>query len=174
VGKFVPGLEYRLQQVPGIAAGGRLEVRAPNVMLGYLLAEAPGELQPPPGGWYDTGDIVTIDDLGFITIQGRAKRFAKIAGEMVSLAAVEAMAAELWPHHQHGVVAIPDPKKGEQLVLVSSNPDASREALSGWAREHGVAAIAVPARILQVSELPMLGSGKTDLRALKQLVEERH
>ncbi|MEN8214257.1 MAG: acyl-[ACP]--phospholipid O-acyltransferase [Pseudomonadota bacterium] len=173
VGKFVPGLEYRLQKVPGIEEGGRLEVRAPNVMLGYLLAEAPGKLQPPPGGWYDTGDIVSVDELGFITIQGRAKRFAKVAGEMVSLAAVEGMASELWPEHQHGVVAVPDDKKGEQLLLVTSNPDADRDAIARWAQQQGVAAIAVPANIQHVDELPLLGTGKTDFRALQQLVEEQ-
>ncbi len=173
VGKFVPGLEYRLQKVPGIEEGGRLEVHAPNVMSGYLLADDPGTLHPPEGGWYDTGDIVTVDEMGFITIKGRAKRFAKIAGEMVSLAAVEAMAADLWPQYQHGVAAIPDLKKGEQLVLVSSNPDASRDALAKWAKQQGIAAIAVPAKILHVEELPLLGTGKTDFRALQQLVAEQ-
>lgn len=173
VGKFVPGLEYRLEKIPGIEEGGRLAVHAPNVMSGYLLADDPGALHPPEDGWYDTGDIVTVDETGFITIKGRAKRFAKIAGEMVSLAAVESMAADLWPQFQHGVAAIPDLKKGEQLVLVSSNPDASREALGKWAQQQGIAAIAVPARILHVDELPLLGTGKTDFRALQQLVAEQ-
>ena len=173
VGKFVPGLEYRLQKVPGIEEGGRLEVHAPNVMSGYLLVNDPGVLHPPEDGWYDTGDIVTVDEMGFITIKGRAKRFAKIAGEMVSLAAVESMAADLWPQYQHGVAAIPDLKKGEQLVLVSSNPDASRDALARWAKQQGIAAIAVPAKILHVEELPLLGTGKTDFRALQQLVAEQ-
>jgi len=141
-------------------------------MSGYLLADDPGVLHPPQDGWYDTGDIVSVDEMGFITIKGRAKRFAKIAGEMVSLAAVESMAADLWPQFQHGVAAIPDLKKGEQLVLVSSNPDASRDALARWAQQQGIAAIAVPAKILHVEELPLLGTGKTDFRALQQLVAE--
>ena len=85
--------------------GGRFYVCGPNVMLGYLRADQPGVLEPPQGGWHDTGDIVTIDEQGFISIKGRAKRFAKVGGEMVSLAAVEMLAAELWPDNITAVTA---------------------------------------------------------------------
>ena len=106
VGRFLPGIEYALDPVPGVE-GGRLSVRGPNVMLGYLKHDKPGVIQPPAtergAGWYDTGDIVTIDADGFVTIQGRAKRFAKIGGEMISLAAVEELAARAWPDAQHAV-----------------------------------------------------------------------
>ena len=146
VGKLVPGLQHRLEPMAGITEGGDLVVKGPNVMAGYLRAEAPGKVQPPEGGWYDTGDIVTLDDQGYVFIQGRAKRFAKVAGEMVSLAMVEGEAAKLWPEFRHAVVARPDPKKGEQLVLVTTNPDASRGDFDAYAKSHGVAAIAVPAR----------------------------
>ena len=100
-------------------------MRGPNVMAGYLLADQPGVVVPPEGGWHDTGDIVTIDD-GYVTIRGRAKRFAKLGGEMVSLAAVESLACGLWSDAQHVVLSLPDPRKGEQLVLVTDKPDAEQ------------------------------------------------
>ena len=99
VGRLLPGMEAKLEKVEGVEEGGRLYVKGPNVMLGYLRADRPGVLEPPPEGWHDTGDIVTIDDQGFVAIKGRAKRFAKVGGEMVSLAAVEMLAAELWPNY---------------------------------------------------------------------------
>jgi len=171
VGQLSPGIRYRLEDVPGITTGGKLVVSGPNVMVGYLRAENPGQVQPPEGGWYDTGDIVTVDEHNYITIQGRAKRFAKVAGEMVSLAMIEGEVERLWPDHQHAVVAVPDPKKGEQLVLVTSNPEATREAFDVHAREHGIAAIAVPAKVMVVKEVPLLGTGKTDFRGVQALVE---
>ena len=113
VGRFMPGIDWRLEPVAGIETGGRLHVRGPNVMLGYLHETAPGVLEPPEDGWYDTGDIVSVDGAGFVTIVGRVKRFAKIGGEMVSMAAAEALAASLWPEAQHAVISLPDPRKGE-------------------------------------------------------------
>jgi acyl-[acyl-carrier-protein]-phospholipid O-acyltransferase/long-chain-fatty-acid--[acyl-carrier-protein] ligase len=148
-------------------------VKGPNVMVGYLRAEDPGKIHPPEDGWYDTGDIVTLDDQGYVFIQGRAKRFAKIAGEMVSLAMVEGEAAKLWPDFRHAVVARPDPKKGEQLVLVTTNPDATRGDFDAYAKSHGVAAISVPAKVLVVKEVPVLGTGKTDFRGVAALVQEK-
>ena len=129
VGRLLPGMEARLEPVPGVEDGGRLFVRGPNVMLGYLRAENPGVLERPPEGWHDTGDIVSIDPEGFITISGRAKRFAKIGGEMVSLAAVEMLAAELWPDALSGVATVPDPRKGERLILVTTKKDPVRSDL---------------------------------------------
>ena len=172
VGKLIPGIEYRLDPVPGIEEGGRLSVRGPNIMLGYLLADDPGRLRPPEDGWYDTGDIVDVDEDGFVFIKGRAKRFAKVGGEMVSLAAVEALAGDLWPGHRHAVVTRPDPKKGERLVLLTDNPAADRDALAVHAREQGVAALSVPAVVLSVSEVPLLGTGKTDYVGAGKLAAE--
>jgi acyl-[acyl-carrier-protein]-phospholipid O-acyltransferase/long-chain-fatty-acid--[acyl-carrier-protein] ligase len=162
VGRLLPGLEHRLDAVPGIADGARLAVRGPNVMLGYLKAEQPGALQPPEGGWYDTGDIVSVDADGFVTIKGRAKRFAKVAGEMVPLGAVEEFVAKVWPDAAHAVVAIPDEKRGEQVVLVTARKDAARPALLAAARDAGVPDIFVPKTIVKVPQVPILGTGKTD------------
>lgn len=162
VGRLLPGVEGRIDPVPGIELGGRFFIRGPNVMAGYLKADAPGVLQPPEGGWHDTGDIVTIDEAGFVAIRGRAKRFAKIGGEMVSLPAVEGYAMALWPGFEHAVVARPDPKKGEQLVLFTSAAGATASALQAWARANGVPELNVPRDIRVVEALPVLGTGKID------------
>lgn len=172
VGRLLPGVEARLDAVPGIDEGGRLSIRGPNVMAGYLKADAPGVLQPPEGGWHDTGDIVTIDDAGFVTIRGRAKRFAKVGGEMVSLPAVEGHAAEVWPGFDHAVVTRPDARKGEQLVLFTTAPSARAGELQAWARGHGVAEIAVPRDIRVVEALPVLGTGKIDYVTLGTMAAE--
>ena len=169
VGRLLPGIEARLEPIAGVMRGGRLYVRGPNVMAGYFLAEAPGVLQPPQDGWHDTGDVVEIDPEGFVTILGRVKRFAKIGGEMVSLAAVETSAAALWPDAAHAVVARPDPRKGEQLVLFTTAPDASARALSAWGREHGVAELMLPRDVRVVAALPALATGKTNYVALAAL-----
>lgn len=172
VGRVVPGLAARLEPVPGVPEGGRLVVSGPNVMLGYLLADRPGELQPAEGA-YDTGDIVSIDADGFVRILGRAKRFAKIAGEMVSLGAVEDLAARAWPGHVHAVVALPDPRKGEQLVLVTDRGEAGRSDLLAAAKAAGVSELAVPRQILTVPAVPLLGTGKTDYPAVSRLAMDR-
>ena len=169
VGRFLPGIAYRLEPVPGVTDGGRLILAGPNVMLGYLRVERPGELERPADGAYDTGDIVSIDDKGFVTIEGRAKRFAKIAGEMVSLTAVERAVNQLWPDHQHAVVAVPDPRKGEQLVLVTEKSDAARDAIAAHMREIGLPELFLPRIVIAVDRLPLLGSGKTDYSAIGKL-----
>ena len=171
VGRFLPGIDYRLEPVPGIDEGGRLIVSGPNLMMGYLRAEAPGVLEPLADGEYDTGDIVAIDGEGFVTIVGRAKRFAKIAGEMVSLGAAEDHAAALWPDHAHAVVAIADERKGESLVLVTDNRDASRAELMAFAQSRGAAELMVPRTIHTVDAVPLLGTGKIDYVGVAALVE---
>lgn len=173
VGRFLPGIEYRLEDVPGVEDGGRLYVRGPNVMLGYYKADRPGVLQPLEDGWHDTGDIVSVDEGGYVHIKGRAKRFAKIAGEMVSLAQVESMADSVWPGMQHAVIAVPDARKGEQLVLVTTQEDSNRDALSAYASKNGITGLAVPATILHTSKMPVLGSGKIDYQAVKDLIEQK-
>jgi len=169
VGRLLPAIEARLDVVPGIEDGGRLYIRGPNVMAGYLLAAEPGKLQPPQEGWHDTGDIVTIDDAGFVAIRGRAKRFAKIGGEMVSLPAVEGYAASVWPAAEHAVVTRPDPRKGEQLVLFTTAKDATQKALQDWCKAHGVAELMIPRDIRLLDALPVLGTGKIDYVRLAEL-----
>jgi acyl-[acyl-carrier-protein]-phospholipid O-acyltransferase/long-chain-fatty-acid--[acyl-carrier-protein] ligase len=172
VGRLSPLMEARLDPVPGIEEGGRLSVRGPNVMLGYLRAENPGVLESLAGGWHDTGDIVAIDAAGFIAIKGRAKRFAKIAGEMVSLSAVETMAATLWPQAMSVAVSIPDVRKGERIVLLTTQKDAERSAMQRQAKAAGAPELAVPADIRVVDTVPLLGSGKTDYVGATKLARE--
>ncbi len=172
VGRLLPGMEARLEQVPGIEAGGRLYVRGPNVMLGYLRTEKPGVIERPPEGWHDTGDIVLIDADGFIAIKGRAKRFAKIGGEMISLAAIETLAGELWPDAPSGCATVPDARKGERVVLVTSKRDATRAAFLAFAKSKGASELMTPSEVLIVEKLPLLGSGKIDNVALTQMVRE--
>ena len=173
VGRLAPLMEARLEPTPGIEVGGRLFVRGPNVMLGYLRAENPGVIEPLPDGWHDTGDIVAIDADGYITIKGRAKRFAKIAGEMVSLALVEDLAARLWQQANSAAVALPDPRKGERIVLLTTQKGAIREALLKQARSAGASELCAPACVLVVEKIPVLGSGKVDYVATRALAAER-
>jgi acyl-[acyl-carrier-protein]-phospholipid O-acyltransferase/long-chain-fatty-acid--[acyl-carrier-protein] ligase len=170
VGQMMADMQMRLDPVEGIPNGGRLVVKGPNVMLGYMRADAPGKIQPPPGGWHDTGDVVTIDEDGYIAIKGRLKRFAKIGGESVSLAVVESCASALWPDHSHAAITVPDGRKGEQIVLVTTNPDATRHEIVGWAHNHGVSDLATPRRIVCVEEIPVLGTGKTDYMKVQKML----
>ncbi|MGH1374910.1 MAG: acyl-[ACP]--phospholipid O-acyltransferase [Alphaproteobacteria bacterium] len=172
VGRLLSGIEYRLENVPGVDEGGRLFVRGPNVMLGYYKEDKPATLQPPQGGWYDTGDIVSIDDDGYVKILGRAKRFAKIAGEMVSLTSVETMVSHVYPDEAHAVVAIPDARKGEQLILVSTNQKAEKSDLSSYASQNGISELSVPKTILYIDKMFVLGSGKTDYTSIMEFVKE--
>lgn len=171
VGRLMAGIEARLEPVPGIPGAGELHVKGPNVMLGYIKPDAPGVIVAPPDGWYNTGDVVAIDEEGFLSIRGRLKRFAKIGGETVSLAVVENIAAALWPDHAHAAVAVPDGRKGEQIVLVTDAPEARRLDLVGWAQNHGVSELAVPRRVLLMAAIPALATGKTDYVAVQKLAE---
>jgi acyl-[acyl-carrier-protein]-phospholipid O-acyltransferase/long-chain-fatty-acid--[acyl-carrier-protein] ligase len=173
VGRLSPLMTARLEPVPGIADGGRLYVQGPNVMLGYYRVENPGVLEAPADGWHDTGDIVSIDAQGFIAIKGRAKRFAKIGGEMVSLSAAEALVSEAYPGVAAIVVALPDQRKGERLVLMTTDAAVKRDALVRHAKAKGAADLMVPSEIMTVGSLPLLGGGKPDYVAATALAKAR-
>ncbi|GAA4109983.1 AMP-binding protein [Aminobacter aganoensis] len=172
VGRLLPGMRMRLEEVEGVSEGGRLWLNGPNLMMGYMTADRPGELQPLEG-WHDSGDIVSVDREGFVTIRGRAKRFAKIAGEMVSLGAVEMLVQALWPEERHAAVAVPDKRKGERIVLVTTAGNADPETLRLYGKQAGAADLMVPHDIIKVREIPVLGSGKTDYVAARHMAIEQ-
>jgi acyl-[acyl-carrier-protein]-phospholipid O-acyltransferase/long-chain-fatty-acid--[acyl-carrier-protein] ligase len=138
-------------------------------MSGYL--NDAGEVEPPEGGWHDTGDVVDITDDRWVTILGRVKRFAKIGGEMVSLTAAEVLASQVWPEARHAVISLPDPKKGERLILVTDRFDATASALVEHAQQTGASELTVPRRIVKITQIPVLGTGKTDYVAIQKIAE---
>lgn len=172
VGRMFPGMEWKLEQVTGIERGGKLWVRGANVMAGYLKADQPGIIQPQ-GEWYDTGDIVDIDEEGFITIVGRVKRFAKIGGEMISLQAVEDFATQVMPGVVHAAISIPDERKGEQIILFTESETLLRQNLIQAARSHGVAEIYLPKQVFFIAAMPRLGSGKLNYPVLTAAYSEK-
>lgn len=172
VGRLLPGMEAKLEPVEGIDSGGRLHVKGVNVMMGYIRPDNPGVIEPPEGGWHDTGDICEIDEEGLIRIKGRAKRFAKIGGEMVSLAVVENCAKAVWPDNEHVALVRADKRKGESIFLLTDCQDANRADLLTWAQHHGVPELAVPRKIEFVEDIPVLGTGKVDyVKSEKVLIE---
>ena len=169
VGRLMPGIKTKFEEIPGITDGKKLLVSGPNIMKGYLLSANPGIITPPQDGWYDTGDIVAIDDKGYLSIKGRAKRFAKIAGEMVSLTSVETNLSKLCPQSSHAVVAIPDSKKGEQIILLTTSQDLKRGEISNFFKENQITEFAIPKEIIFTEKLPLLGTGKIDYVQVKDI-----
>lgn len=173
IGKLCPGMECRLEKVDGIDEGGELVVKGPNVMAGYIMADNPGVLVEPHNGWYHTGDVVEIDDIGFIKIKDRIKRFAKIGGEMVSLKAVENMICKAFEGKDEfccGVVAIPHENKGEQIVVVTNEPTLTSDMLHDFIRKNGYPELYMPRVILYKDKIPTSGTGKVDNVTLKKEV----
>ena len=169
VGRLLPGMSYKLREVPGIKEGQELIVRGPNIMQGYMKPDKPETLQPPKDGWYDTGDIVSIDEDGFIFIKGRSKRFAKIGGEMVSLLSVEMVISENWPGFVSGAVSVPDAKKGEQIVLITTCKDITSEKLVEAFKKAGLTELAIPKKVIFTDTPPLLGTGKFDYVTAKDV-----
>uniref|UniRef100_A0A451BG25 Acyl-[acyl-carrier-protein]-phospholipid O-acyltransferase / long-chain-fatty-acid--[acyl-carrier-protein] ligase n=1 Tax=Candidatus Kentrum sp. MB TaxID=2138164 RepID=A0A451BG25_9GAMM len=176
VGRLMPGIEHRLEPVEGIRDAGRLWVRGPNVMLGYLLADAPGKLRALDTdlgpGWYDTGDIVHIDQDGYLWIRGRAKRFAKIGAEMVSLTAIEEFVYRAWPDFSHAVVTVADEKKGESLILITECVAIDRQTLLTQAKAEGLSEVGIPRKVVITETIPLLGTGKINYAAVSELAEQ--
>jgi acyl-[acyl-carrier-protein]-phospholipid O-acyltransferase/long-chain-fatty-acid--[acyl-carrier-protein] ligase len=176
VGELFPGMECRLEPVPGIEEGGLLHLRGPNVMLGYMFEQRPGVIQPVRSAfgerWYNTGDVASIDSNGFIRILGRVKRFAKVAGEMVPLDLAERLAYVASPHSEHAAVAVPESARGELLLLFTEDKALRRERLLDAAHQVGAPELAVPRRIIHLEEIPTLGSGKKDYVALNRMARE--
>jgi acyl-[acyl-carrier-protein]-phospholipid O-acyltransferase/long-chain-fatty-acid--[acyl-carrier-protein] ligase len=171
VGRLLPGMEARLEPVAGVKDGGRLYLRGPNVMLGYIAAD--GSVSPPPGGWFDTGDLAKFSADGFLTILGRLKRFARIGAEMVSLDAVEAHARALWPHARHAALATRGARGGEEIVLVTDQADATTDAMRQWLAAHGAPHLEAPKRILVTVTVPTLAMGKIDYQAADNIARAR-
>ncbi len=172
-GRFMPGLEHRIEPVEGVPEGGRLWVRGPNIMRGYLNPDANAQFQAT-GGWYDTGDIVRVDADGFVFILGRVKRFAKISGEMVSLTAIEDALAGAFPDMGHrctvAVLAAPDPVKGEAIVAVANESRLTLDRIRRCLQERGCSNLSLPRELKTVHEIPKLGTGKIDHRALAAIL----
>ena len=176
VGQLVPGMEHELEPVSGIDSGGVLHVKGPNIMKGYVLYDNPGVIVPPASprpGWHNTGDIVFIDEDDFVHIRGRVKRFAKIAGEMISLEIVEQVAAKAAPGFAHAVSTRPDSAKGEAIVLFTTARAIGRDQLSAAAKALGAPELAVPRVVIVLDEIPLLGTGKTDYVRLKTMAESK-
>ncbi|HAU4064666.1 TPA: AMP-binding protein [Legionella pneumophila] len=174
VGMILPFMDFKVEPVEGIVQGGRLKLCGPNIMLGYLDEDKPGVIIEPEDGWHDTGDIVTVNADGFITIAGRAKRFAKIAGEMVSLTAVEGIAASIWPELLHAAVVQKSPRKGEQIFLFTEAEYADKVSFIKKVKERGQSELLVPHMIYPACQIPVLPSGKIDYITLeKQFLEQK-
>jgi len=171
VGRLLPCIRYELRPVEGISVGARLFVSGPNIMMGYMMSDQPGVIQPLQDGWHDTGDIVSIDRAGYITIQGRTKRFAKIGGEMVSLGAIETAIHHLWPEAQHAVMSVPDPRKGEQIVLLTNRENATQSEILKHFKLTGIPELGLPRKILFLPEVPVLASGKIDYQGVRAFLE---
>jgi len=171
VGHIFPSLQYRLEPVEGLKEGGKLFIKGDNIMLGYLKEDKPGILQPPPDGWYDTGDILSFDEEGYAIIKGRAKRFAKIAGEMVSLTAVEVALSNVWPDYLSAAMRLPDAKRGEQLLVYTTNPSADLKQIQDGFKEQGYSELWVPKKLEIIPEMPLI-NGKFNYVRLEEMAQK--
>jgi len=173
VGRLLPHIEYKLEKLEGIDVGGKLLVKGDNVMKGYIKADKPLVLQPVKNGWYDTGDVVSIDQDGFVKIEGRVKRFAKIGGEMISISAVEEFLEKMYPSSKGGIVAIEDEKKGEQLVFVTSEEAVDIKEIKAYFKAQGLSLLWVPQKVIYLKNPPFLASGKFDYQEALKILQNQ-
>jgi len=176
IGHPLPGISIRIvdpdTNVPLTnGAAGVLEVKGPNIMKGYLnLEERTNEVLRE--GWYNTGDIARIDDDGFITITDRLSRFSKIGGEMVPHARVEEVLHGLLglTEQRFAVAGVPDENKGERLVVLHTLDDDELDDLVSQLDKSGLPNLWRPkaSAFYRIDEIPLLGTGKMDLQAIKQ------
>jgi acyl-[acyl-carrier-protein]-phospholipid O-acyltransferase/long-chain-fatty-acid--[acyl-carrier-protein] ligase len=175
VGELLPGIDYRIEPVEGVDNGGVLHVRGDNVMLGYLKHDQPGVIQRPQSelgpGWYNTGDVVSMQD-GFLKLQARLKRFAKVAGEMVSLELVERVASAAQPHAVHAASSYKDSRRGEVIVLFTQDRNLRRDTMQSAGREMGAPELAIPRRVIYLDRVPLLGNGKKDYVTLERMAHQ--
>jgi acyl-[acyl-carrier-protein]-phospholipid O-acyltransferase/long-chain-fatty-acid--[acyl-carrier-protein] ligase len=174
IGKLLPKIQHKIVPVDGIDKGGELWVKGPNVMMGYIMPDNPGEIVPLKDGWYHTGDVVEMDEIGFVYIRDRIKRFAKVGGEMVSLNAVHETITKAFEsdgiEFSYGVVAVPHESKGEQIVLATTNPKATNDRLHAYIKQNGLPELYLPRVILYRDKLPVFATGKADNVTLKKEV----
>ena len=190
IGRPIPGVAAKVVDPDsfedlGLDKEGLLLIKGPNVMLGYLN-QPEKTAESIRDGWYNTGDFARIDADGFITITGRQSRFSKIGGEMVPHIRIEEEIARVVEHAgeseeefdvpevEVAVTAVPDPQKGERIIVVHRPLTKSVEEIRAALSEAGLPNIWIPSAdsFLQVNEIPLLGTGKVDLKALKELAFE--
>jgi acyl-[acyl-carrier-protein]-phospholipid O-acyltransferase/long-chain-fatty-acid--[acyl-carrier-protein] ligase len=175
VGLPLPGVAIRIVDPDSgapIPAGqpGLLLIKGPNVMLGYL-GKPDLTTEVIQDGWYRTGDIAKIDDEGFVSITDRLSRFSKIGGEMVPHGAIEeelqrglGMATQVL-----AIAAVPDEKRGEKLIVLHTSEAGGEEKIRAVLAASTLPNLWKPGEFVAIEKLPLLGTGKLDLRALKQL-----
>lgn len=180
VGQPMPGISAKIVDLEtgenlGTDKSGMLLIKGPNVMKGYFgQPELTAEVLQD--GWYTTGDIAKVDADGFIHITGRQSRFSKIGGEMVPHLRLEEVLTQLLGENEEGeqtavVTGIPDAKKGERLVVLYRSLGLPPDEICRKLGESGLPPIWIPSpdSFHQIDEIPMLGTGKLDLKRLKDL-----
>ena len=179
VGYPLPGVAMKVtdpttnEDLP-LNEAGTLWLKGANIFRGYLNKEELNE-EILQGEWFNTGDIARIDQDGFVTLEGRISRFSKIAGEMVPHEGVEEEVNKILDlvnvdERKTAIIGVPDEKKGEALVLLTSLSDVASQELKKSLISQGVPALWCPKVIVQVPEIPMLATGKLDIAECHQVV----